>query len=204
MICPANGAARHLDLPAEPIVLLIAGDSAFLLAGGDLYGLPAADLASASALSPSNEMPPGRKVGGYTIQELVDLAVDPASGDLYLLDKSNDVYRRTAEGDWSLALSAGTVPGYYMDPQFLAIQAATGSLYLLDADGAVIWQANAATPETPPPNGGGDALAIGMDLAILPDGTPPCYREGRSGPIPPVSPRALLCPQRAPLPGLPR
>jgi murein DD-endopeptidase MepM/ murein hydrolase activator NlpD len=194
VICPANGAARHLDLPTEPIVLLIAGDNAFLLAGGDLYSLQVADLASASALSPSNEMPPGRKVGGYTIQELVDLAVDPANGDLYLLDKSNDVYRRTAEGDWSLALSAGTVPGYYMDPQFLAIQAAAGSLYLLDADGAVIWQANAATPETPPTEWWlGDALASGMDLAILPDGSPAVLtREGRLWTYPAGEPSEAL------------
>ncbi len=176
VICPANGSARQIELPAEPILLLVSGETAYCLAGGGLYTMPAADLAGEGDLAPADAMPAGWRVDDYTIQELVDAAADPESGDLFLLDKSNDVYQRTAAGEWRLTLRSGTVPGHSMDPQFLAIAAYGGAVYLLDADGAVIWRARpgrardpARHMETGPGAGHGRGLGLGPDgtLAVL-------------------------------------
>ena len=181
VICPTNGSTQRIDLPAEAIQLFASGETAYVLADGDLYAIPAANLAGEGDLAPAKAMPAGRRVDDYTIQELVDAAVDPESGDLFLLDKSNDVYRRTAAGEWELVLRSGAVPGYSMDPQFLAIAVYGGDLYLLDADGAVIWRADPAEPETPPSIWRqGNELATGVDLAMGPDGAPAVLtREGR-------------------------
>lgn len=146
LACPANTDTYTLDLPAEPIRLTVQNDHIYLVADGDLFRLPLADLDQSTNVSPENLTPPDREVGEYFIRELVYLAPDDVTDDLLLLDKTNDVYRFTKGGDWQMESLASPVPGQYPDPQFLAVQPSAGELYALDADLQHIWQLTATTP----------------------------------------------------------
>jgi murein DD-endopeptidase MepM/ murein hydrolase activator NlpD len=143
-ICPGTVAAHDIGLPADPIYLLLAGDWLYIIAGGDLYRLPLAATAAGNPPPAENLIPAERKVGAYVIRELVYAALDQASGDLLLLDKSNDIFHFTAAGEWSLPFPATQVPDQFPDPQFLAVQppagAHDGAAFALDADLSTIWQ----------------------------------------------------------------
>lgn len=165
LACPANATARQVVLGAEPIRLVILGDQAYLIAGGDLFSIPLAELAGAGDLVPQSAMPPERKVGPYTIQELVYAAADAETGELVLLDKSNDIYRRTASGEWRMAVVSASAPELGLDPQYLALQPLGGSLYALDADFSRIWEFAPGAAE-PAAYLEDDGLAGGVDLAI--------------------------------------
>jgi murein DD-endopeptidase MepM/ murein hydrolase activator NlpD len=163
--CPANAVARPLTLPADPIELAISADQAYLVADGDLYAVPLAELSGEGPLSPANVTPSERKIGNYTIRELVHAAVDPDSGDLVLLDKSGDIYRRTVGGEWRMEIAVAPIPGQYPDPQYLAIQVFGGNVYALDADLGRIWK---FTPGAtlPVPYYFGSDVETGMDMVI--------------------------------------
>ena len=171
LACPANTTARPVALGAEPIRLVVQGDQAYLVAGGDLYVVPLVDLAGSGDLAPQSAMPPERKVGPYTIQELVYAAEDPATGDLVVLDKSTDIYRRNASGEWRMVYPAGAVREAMTDPQYLALQPLGDSLYALDADNNRVWRF-APGAAKPVAYWQGSELAGGVDLAM---------RQGESG-----------------------
>ncbi|MBX3001405.1 MAG: LysM peptidoglycan-binding domain-containing protein [Caldilineaceae bacterium] len=138
--CPANAAAYPLSLPADPIRLVVVEGYLYFVADGDLYYLPIADLVAQENIAPVNLMPTQRAVGAnYFIQELVYLSVDAATGELLLLDKTNDIYRYSAVRGWQMAYPAAPVPGQYPDPQFLAVQTVDNRVYALDSDLSRIW-----------------------------------------------------------------
>lgn len=163
--CPSNAAERPLTLPGDPIRLILSGGQAFFVADGNLYTAALGELAGSGPLAPSNTLPPERKIGPYTIRELVYAATDPATGDLIVMDKSDDIYRRTTSGEWRMEIAAAPIPGQYPDPQYLAVQAFGGNVYALDADLSRIWKftPSAATPI--PYYAGGD-VSTGMDMVI--------------------------------------
>jgi len=145
LICPGNTRAFPLTLPADPIHIHLVGDQLFLIASGDLYRIPidslveTKPLVEGAALTPTNLMPPARMIAGYTVRELVYGTVDKGSGDLFVLDKTNDIYRYSAAGQWTMAFPAAPVPDQFPDPQYLAIQVDASGAYALDADLSRIW-----------------------------------------------------------------
>ncbi len=163
--CPANAAARPLTLPAAPIRLVLAAGQAFFVADGDLFAAPSSELAGQGSLAPRNVMPAGRKVGKYTLNELVYAAAAPDSGDLILLDKSDDIYRRTAAGEWRMEIAAAPIPGQYPDPQYLAVQSFGGNVYALDADLSRIWKFMPGAT-LPTPYYAGNDVSTGVDMVI--------------------------------------
>ena len=146
LACPANTDVYALDLPAEPIRLTAQRDDIYMIAGGDLFRLPLANLDQFTTIVPTNLTPPDRRIGDYFIRELVYLAQDDITDDLLLLDKTNDVYRFTEDGEWQMESLASPVPGQYPDPQFLAVQSVEGDIYALDADLRHIWQLTENVP----------------------------------------------------------
>ena len=148
LACPANTEVYSLDLPAEPIRLTVQADHIHMIAGGDLFRLPLVDLEQLTTIIPTNLIPPDRGIGDYFIRELVYLAQDDITNDLLLLDKTNDVYRFTEDGEWQMESLASPVPGQYPDPQFLAVQPVEGDIYALDADLHHIWRLTEDIPST--------------------------------------------------------
>lgn len=138
--CPANATERQLTLPWDPIRLVLAAGQAYFIADGDLYTAALNELAGHGPLAPSNVIPPDRKIDKYLICELVHAAADPNTGDLILLDKSDDIYRRTTAGEWRMQVVAAPIPNQYPDPQYLAVQAYGNNIYALDADLGRIWK----------------------------------------------------------------
>lgn len=174
--CAPHASTAALALPAEAIRLLVAETHFYLIASGDLYQLPLLALAQNSnqeALLPENLIPDGRKVDGYTIQEFVDVTREAISGDLLLLDKTNDIYRYSRTNGWSMEVPATPIPGQFPDPQFLAIETIAGITYALDADLSHIWQLVPGTP-TPRAYLSSPQLLYGTDMAVT---------EERSGPV---------------------
>jgi len=169
-VCPNDTRIIPLSLPADAIRMSMVGDQLFLLANGDLYQLvldngdPA--LVKDEPLTLTNVMPSARQVGPYTIQELVYLTVDEQRGDLLLLDKSNDVYRYAATGQWTVAVPAAPVPNQFPDPQYLAIQGDGTRIYALDADLSRIWllRNDIAAPQVALSAAG---LLTGVDMVLL-------------------------------------
>jgi len=163
--CPPRAVELALPLPDEAIRIALAPDAAYLLAGGDLYRLDLEELAAAASLHPESAMPPERQVGSYWIQELVDVAVEPGTGDLLLLDKTNDIYRRDASGRWSVEYTAAPIAGVSPDPQYLALTADGDAVFVLDADLARIWRL-ARGQARPTTYASGGSLSDGVDLAF--------------------------------------
>ncbi len=132
---------RPLDLPFEPIRIAAQRDVLYMLAGGQLYGLPTYALSEPGPAQPLSIMPHNRLVGGIPVQELVDLALDEASGELVLLDKTGDLFAyQPATGRWSVRMLAQSVPEVWLDPQYLTIAVLDGVVYGLDVDGARLWR----------------------------------------------------------------
>ncbi len=137
--CPEDTRVYPLALPREAIHLAASGDTLYAVADGALYQIPFPKMTVAGILTPTNLLPLERRIDGYWVQELVYATVEDESGDLLLLDKSNDVFRYTADGRWRMESPAAPVPGQFPDPQYIAIQSQGGQLYALDSDLSRIW-----------------------------------------------------------------
>jgi murein DD-endopeptidase MepM/ murein hydrolase activator NlpD len=138
-LCPENTRVYPLALPQEPIHLAAVGDALYAIADGALYQIPLPELAAVGILTPTALLPVERRIDDYWVQELVYATVEPESGDLLLLDKTNDIYRYTADGKWRMEYPAAPVPGQFPDPQYIAIQSQAGQVYALDSDLSRIW-----------------------------------------------------------------
>ena len=184
LACEANARSVRLDLPVDPIRISDRQGDLLLLAGGALFTLPLDTPIIEKMSRPRSLMPPQNRVGRYTVQELVDMAPDPLSGDLYLLDKSGDIYRYDAAGVWSMAVPVAPVAYQTPDPQYLALDALAGSFYALDSDLRRVWvfKDNAQTPVAAYRN---PAVESAFDLAFLPaeDGNTQLYLLTRNGAV---------------------
>ena len=190
LACPQNTAVHALNLPADPIRMAIAGNQIYLVADGDLFRMPIPGTNRSGAFTPVSVVPPDRLIGNYVIRELVYVTLDAETGDLLLLDKTNDIYRytnasRTSGNEWQFESLASQVPGQFPDPQFLAVQPTDGHVYALDADLQHIWQTTEAVPRTYLPN---SALDDALDMAIEPttSGPPRFHVLTRSGAVLPL------------------
>ncbi len=169
LICPGNTRAFPLTLPADPIHIHLVGDQLLLIADGDLYQIPIDSLVDGAALTPTNLMPPARMIEGYTVRELVYATVDKGDGDLFVLDKTNDIYRYSSAGQWTMAFPAAPVPDQFPDPQYLAIQVDERGAYALDADLSRIWalREGVAIPQVTMQ---ASQLLTGVDFVMLNNG----------------------------------
>lgn len=122
---------------ASPSHLVISNDNLYILAGGILYQtrfstpLP-------TQLHLTSVMPFNNEIGNVSIREPFDLALGQAGG-LYLLDKSNDVYKYMPEQGWSVDLAASPYPEI-PDPHYVAIATYNNRRYLLDIARNQIWR----------------------------------------------------------------
>jgi murein DD-endopeptidase MepM/ murein hydrolase activator NlpD len=169
--CTPEVSEHVLDLPAEASRVATLGGTLYLLAGGDLYGLPLTQIAvSDRLLQPVAIQPPDRKVDGILLQELMDIAVDETLGELVLLNKVGDLFGyQPSSGRWSVRMVAASVPGLWIDPQYLAITQIGAVTYALDADNASVWRLSAGATY-PSLERSADFVARAVDLAAM-DGT---------------------------------
>lgn len=144
--CPENSAVFQLQLPSDPIQIMADGERIFLIADGSLYDLSLADVAQGGQPKLTNLMPPEKIVGNYLIREFVYLTSDSRTGDLLVLDKTNDIYRYSRSGVWTMEVPAQPVPGQFPDPQYIAIQEKQGSILALDSDLSHIWELSRQKP----------------------------------------------------------
>ncbi|MHB1317293.1 MAG: peptidoglycan DD-metalloendopeptidase family protein [Anaerolineae bacterium] len=166
--CASEAGEHILDLPAEASRSAILDGTLYLLAGGELYGLAlAATEGSERLLQPTAIRPPDRMVTGISLQELMDVAVEESSGTLVLLNKVGDLFGyQPSSGNWSVRMVAASVPGLWIDPQYLAITQIGEMTYALDVDNASVWRL---------PSGGrypileraGSSIARAVDLAAM-------------------------------------
>jgi murein DD-endopeptidase MepM/ murein hydrolase activator NlpD len=142
--CPANtlrlpltGADGNLATASR---IEQSGENLYLLANGDLYRVPRLTADSgAPGLEPLISR--GEEIGGRPVQELADLAISPADGSIYALDKAGHVYRLDpATGEKSLAYRADLDEEEVISPQFVAIAVdAQNILLMLDTAYGMIW-----------------------------------------------------------------
>jgi len=166
--CGQQVAEYVLDLPAEASRVAAFEGTLYLLAGGELYGLPLEQVSGSDRLlQPTVIRPTEDQVGGIALQELMDLAVDETSRQLVLLNKVGDLFGYQPEDKrWSVRMRASSVPGLWIDPQYLAITQLASVTYSLDVDNASLWRlvASATYPEL---FGTGSAVAAAVDVASL-------------------------------------
>jgi murein DD-endopeptidase MepM/ murein hydrolase activator NlpD len=166
--CSPDASEHILDLPAEASRSAILDGTLYLLAGGELYGLPLAATESADKLlQPSLIRPADRVVAGISLQELMDVAIEESSGTLVLLNKVGDLFGyQPSSGNWSVRMVAASVPGLWIDPQYLAITQNGEMTYALDVDNASVWRLPAGG-RYPVLERGASSIARAVDLASM-------------------------------------
>jgi len=200
LVCAANAhrlALAHPDgsLATTASRLLVPPESAdaYVLADGRLARVPLEALDQPTDVFVMVQTEPlDRLVNNVPFQELVDLAYDRSSGTLLALDKSGRVFRYTPGGQWGLVRYPEMAPDGEADPGYLAISAAGGSVYLLDADLNQVWRFPIEGADNGPPapvfpgsrfDGafGGPGLEAGVDLLTDREGLVALYTDGTIG-----------------------
>ncbi len=140
-VCRSDVLERPLDLALEPIRIRAHRGVLYMLAGGQLYALQEGDLDRPAPTRPVAIMPQNLQVNSVPVQELMDLVVNDATGELILLDKTGDVFAyQPTSGRWSVHMIAQRLPEVWLDPQFLNLAVLNGVVYGLDLDGARLWR----------------------------------------------------------------
>jgi murein DD-endopeptidase MepM/ murein hydrolase activator NlpD len=137
----------------HPIALAVADNQLFLIDSGRVYAaqMPA-QLTPNATLGLQRLLAPDDMIETLPVKEPVDLAVSSESPSsvvnektLFVLDKSNDVYRLDlATGTWSIeeaTISYSTEP----DPHTISLASYAGRLYLLDTARDNVWRRPADT-----------------------------------------------------------
>ncbi len=142
--CEANALALPLgDSFGVASRIIAQEDWLYVLVDGELYRTPRGD-ADAGALQLEPVLARGQDVAGRPVQELVDLASDPASSALYALDKAGHVYRyEPATGEVTLAYRAApnNDDPLWIEPEFVALAVGPdGGVILLDTAHTALWQ----------------------------------------------------------------
>lgn len=124
-----------------PIDLTISYEGVYVVDSGSLYrGDLSALVSSGGNLTLAAILTPAMNIGGYPVKEVV--AVEAANTDdaVFVLDKSNDVYRyQISSGEWQLErpqASEYSSP----DPLYLNISTYSNRLYVLDPARNQIWR----------------------------------------------------------------
>jgi murein DD-endopeptidase MepM/ murein hydrolase activator NlpD/LysM repeat protein len=165
--CHPDVLERPLDLAFDPIRIAAQRGVLYMLAGGQLYALPESDLDLPAPTRPMAIMPRDMQVDSIPVQELMDLAVNDATGELMLLDKTGDLFAyQPSSSRWRVHMVAQRLPDVWLDPQFLTIAVLDGVVYGLDVDGARLWRmdTNLGRPVIAREQG---LLAGAVDLAAM-------------------------------------
>ena len=147
---PAQIQARELlavspQEAARPVRMALHNGIAYVLMRGQLLAYNQGELLKAGAqLQPVNLMPTANRLpSGEPIRELVDLAV--SNDQLFLLDKSNDVYQLNLKTKkWNMLLKSQSFT-QQPDPHYIAIESFSSRAYLLDYARNQIWRKGADT-----------------------------------------------------------
>jgi murein DD-endopeptidase MepM/ murein hydrolase activator NlpD len=135
--------AARLVFPDEhtltpPSHLAILGEKLYVLAGGSLYQASLPLMSLPEQIELISAMPADNQVESLPIKELLDIAPGQADG-LYLLDKSNDLYKYTPDEGWTVDLAASPYPEI-PDPHYVALATYNNRRYLLDIARNQIWR----------------------------------------------------------------
>ncbi len=124
----------------NPIDMTISNDGLYVIDRGTLYR-------SNWPLSPTNGqltltpiLTSAARVNGYPVKEIVAVEATNTKGDVFVLDKSNDIYRyRPISNTWQLETPASSQYSQ-PDPLYLNLSSYDDRLYLLDPARNQIWR----------------------------------------------------------------
>ena len=140
-VCYPDVLERPLELAFDPIRIVAHRGVLYMLAGGQLYALPEGNLDTPPPTRAIAIMPRDLQVDSIPVQELVDLVVNDATGELILLDKTGDLFAyHPPSGRWSVHMVAQRLSEMWLDPQYLTLAVLEGVVYGLDIDGARLWR----------------------------------------------------------------
>lgn len=171
-----------------PIDLSISPEGVYVIDSGSLYRADWPALAAGGGeLAVTAILTPARQIGGYPVKEIVAVEAAHTDDAIYVLDKSNDVYRyQVSSGMWYLEQPPASQYSQ-PDPLYLSISTYLNRLYILDPARNQIWRhppneyGPGFLPGTLPwlVGPGEPDVSNGIDLAI--DGD--IYVLGRDGTI---------------------
>lgn len=136
-----------------PIDLTSADDGLYLIDCGTLYRVNWPATTGNSQLAATPVLTPGALISGYPLKEIVAVEAANTGGNVFVLDKANDIYQYQAiSGTWQLQIPAAA---YYTapDPLFLNLSSYAHRLYILDPARNQIWRY--------PPNESGEGYLPG-------------------------------------------
>ena len=124
-----------------PIDLTISHEGVYVIDSGALYRGDLATLASGGGeLALAAILTPAMQIGGYPVKEIVAVEATNTDDAVFVLDKSNDVYRyEISSGVWWLEQTAASEYSS-PDPLYLNIGAYFNRLYILDPARNQIWR----------------------------------------------------------------
>jgi murein DD-endopeptidase MepM/ murein hydrolase activator NlpD len=149
----------------NPIDFTIGPTGLYVIDSGTVYAAPLAELAQTDGkLALTAILTPTAEIGGYPVKEVMALDAANTTDDLFVLDKSGDLYRYTPSSrTWqleNLAASRATNP----DPIFLNVASWSNRLYVLDPARNQVWRH--------PPGQSGDGFLPGKFPWLLKPGEP--------------------------------
>jgi len=149
----------------NPVDLTISNEGIYIIDSGTLYRSGLSALAPGGGnLALTAILTPAMQIGGYPVKEIVAVEATNTDDAIFVLDKSNDVYRYSiSSGEWLLEqpqASEYSAP----DPLYLNISTYMNRLYLLDPARNQIWRH--------PPNESGIGYLPGTLPWLLKPGEP--------------------------------
>jgi murein DD-endopeptidase MepM/ murein hydrolase activator NlpD len=124
-----------------PIDMAISDDGIYLIDSGSLYRADLAALpAGGGVLTMTAVLTPAQWISGYPVKEIVALDGAAYTDAVFVLDKSNDIYRyQPSSGQWSLELPLAR-EYQNPDPFYQNLTTYSERLYLLDPARNQIWR----------------------------------------------------------------
>lgn len=124
-----------------PIDMTISDGGLYLVDSGSLYRADLADLsAGGGVLTMTAVLTPAQWISGYPVKEIVALDGAAYTDVVFVLDKSNDIYRyQPSSGQWSLELPLAR-EYQNPDPFYQNLTTYSERLYLLDPARNQIWR----------------------------------------------------------------
>jgi len=129
------------QLLTNPLDFTVHGGYLFVVDSGTLYQGALADLRSSEeSLRLSLILTPTATVGGYPVKEIVAVEGMNTSGSVFVLDKSNDLYRYVVDrGSWALEQLPTSVNDD-LAPHYINLSSFADRLYALDTALNQIWR----------------------------------------------------------------
>lgn len=124
-----------------PIDMTISNGGIYLIDSGSLYGADLTALpAGGGVLTMTAVLTPAQWISGYPVKEIVALDGSAATDAVFVLDKSNDIYRyEPSSGQWLLELPLAR-EYQNPDPFYQNLTTYSERLYMLDPARNQIWR----------------------------------------------------------------